>query len=76
MIKKQPTSLLRSVFSHHDGTVSSGYCRLDRTIHKVYITEFFLAFPPQTPLNSLNDTLIVFDPYANDGGTDAKYTVG
>ena len=28
------------------------------------------------PLNSLNDTLIVFDPYANDGGTDAKYTVG
>ena len=49
----------------------------------VYITEFFLAFPPQTftgqrkfPLNSLNDTLIVFDPYANDGGTVEKHTVG
>ena len=28
------------------------------------------------PLNSLNDTLIVFYPYANDGGTDAKHTVG
>ena len=28
------------------------------------------------PLNSLNDTLIVFHPYANDGGTDAKHTVG
>ena len=28
------------------------------------------------PLNSLNDTLIVFDPYANDGGTVEKHTVG
>ena len=73
MINKQPTSL-RWVFSHHYGTVSSAYCRIDRTIHKVfvYISQSFSrpfrlkhsrdkrsAFP----LNSLSDALIVFHPY-------------